>query len=400
MGFDEDFDEDDEHAGLLQRGHGGGGQKSAVGRPLGELASLLGSLPPQAKLCLAAVLSLAAWRHFRGTTVPGAVDLQAAPQGTPAPKPLKANGDEVRWAEDAFGVYFSKAIPRLEGANTDLQNFLNLLSQDQCDSWVATLADNGTYSFSLPHLTGEFRTRDEVRRAFCTDPVLKIAAVKLVWHFPDLERKSGLALYEVFWRAGSGQAVRKQRWAHYAAVGADLKLSELRLHVESADRDAGKVPQPILEGTVVQANLLRLNDRDCGGFAAALPLAGAEDWVLQSLPDGLGLRDELDASPREQVLAKCRRDVESDWSNIDFQLASIAGVFPGADRTTIVFFHKEKRFKGTMDVTDDPEALIVRFEGDPAASYEARHLMFYHVEGVHLVQEWGWKYGSASHGQR
>merc|ERR1712151_249138 len=99
--------------------------------------------------------------------------------------------------------------------------------------------------------------------------------------------------------------------------------------------------------------------------------------------------------PKEQIIAKCRKDTKNDWKMIDIQVGSIEGTFPSSrDKEVIVFFHKEKRFKGTMDVFDDPEALVVKLTGDYPP--QVHSLYFFHVEGVHLTQEWSWKYGWAS----
>jgi len=308
------------------------------------------------------------------------------------------NGDELRWAEDTFGVFLKTAVPALEKANFDAHNFLNLLPQGRCDEWARCFAETGVFSFNLPHLQGEFTTRDELRDAFCRETGAQIRAVRLVWHFPDTERLSGVALFEVFRRAGGADSrVEKARWAQFtrlsrASPGGRALISEYRLYIESSEE--GQLKEAV--DKVVQANLRRLNGHDCSGFEAALPSIGTETWVLQSLPLGSGKKDELDEKPRDQLLAKCRRDTEGDWKNIDFQYASIDGLFPSArDREVLVFFHKEKRYKGVIDVTDDPEALLIKLNGQETP--QVHSVYFFHLEGVHLVEEWGWRYGRASH---
>lgn len=309
------------------------------------------------------------------------------------------NGAELQWAQDAFGVFLKPAVPALEKANFDCHNFLNLLPEGKCDAWTSVLADQGVFSFNLPHLQAEFSTREEVRRNFCLDTARIIKAMKLVWHFPDMERLTGLAVFEVFTQAFPGAEMKKERWAQYAAITlkGGVHITEYRLYVES--QDEGNLKGPV--DAAVQANLQRLNGHDCRGFEAALPASGTENWIIQSMPTGSGKKDELDELPRDQLMAKCRKDSESDWKNIDFQYATVEATFPSArDSEVMVFFHKEKRYKGTIDVTDDPEALLIKLAPPQQATFGSapvvHSLVFFIIEGVHLVQEWGWKYGWAS----
>jgi len=386
--------EDSEGHSLL---HGG---STASARPggqlLAEMASKAEALPRsfselswQAKLAAAvvAVTFIVMWQSGHGAG------------GQPSGLKLRglANGDEVQWAEATFGLFLKSAVPKLEKANFDVHNFLNMLPQGKCNEWAGYFAERGVFSLNLPHLQGEFATRGEVRDAFCRDTGSSIRAIRLVWHFPDAERFAGVALFDVFRQ--NGGSVEKARWAQFAKLTKDPKtgspqIGEYRLYVESSDE--GQLKDAV--DTAVQANLRRLNGHDCSGFESALPAAGTENWVMQSLPDGSGKKDELDGKPRDQLLAKCKRDTAGAWKNmnIDFQYASIEGVFPSArDREVIVFFHKENRYKGVIDVTDDPEALLIKLTGDEPPRVHT--LYFFVLEGVHIVEEWGWRYGWASH---
>merc|ERR1711865_529811 len=155
------------------------------------------------------------------------------------------------------------------------------------------------------------------------------------------------------------------RWAQYATLtkeGGNVHIKEYRLYAEAPSRE----PLSGFSGAeevnaIVKANLGRLNGHSCDGFEAALPSQGTETWMVQSLPIGAGIKDEYYGTkvdrPREQIVDKCRSDTKHDWANIDLQHGSVEGVFPGAqDREVIIFFHKEKRYKNTVDLTDDPEA--------------------------------------------
>jgi len=354
-----------------------------------EVQKSLCELSWQAKVAVAVIILtfVGFWRQYR--------ILGHAPIGLKL-RGLQ-NGDELKWAEDTFGVFLQKAVPTLEKANFDCHNFLNMLPEGQCSEWAAMFAEKGVYSFNLPHLQGEFTTRKEVQDSFCKDTGSQIKAIRLVWHFPDAERLSGVALFEVFTQASQSSRVEKVRWAQFAHLtteGGGTHIKEFRLYVEAPDDG----PLKDAVDSIVQANMRRLNNHDCSGFEAALP-AGSENWVLQSLPLGSGKKDELDEKPRDQIIAKCRKDTEGDWKNIDLQYSSIKGIFPSMyDREVLIFFHKEKRYKGVIDVTDDPEALIVKLTKDMPPKVHT--LYFFNIEGVHLVQEWGWKYGWASHHAR
>mmetsp|Transcript_77254 Transcript_77254/g.226559 ORF Transcript_77254/g.226559 Transcript_77254/m.226559 type:complete len:400 (+) Transcript_77254:38-1237(+) len=393
MSLDNFFEEEDEGHSLLSSPSSSSKTKTL----LTDLASKAEGLPRsfgelswQAKLAAAVVVVtfVGIWERGHGAG------------GHPVGLKLRGleNGDELKWAEDTFGVFLKAAIPALEGANAETHNFLNMLSQGRCEDWAKTFAEKGVFSFNLPHLQGEFTKQKEVRDAFCRDTGSQIRATRLVWNFPDAERLSGLALYEVFRRSSPEARAEKARWAQFARLtkeGGQLRISEFRLYMESPEQ--GQLKDAV-DG-VVQAKLRQLNGHDCAGFEAALPSAGTETWVVQSLPTGSGKKDELDEKPRDQLLAKCKRDTAGDWKSIDFQYASIEGVFTSArDREAMVFFHKEKRYKGVIDMTDDPEAILVKLTGDGVP--QVHSLYFFYLEGVHLSEEWGWRYGWASHQHR
>jgi len=145
----------------------------------------------------------------------------------------------------------------------------------------------------------------------------------------------------------------------------------------------------------VAANLKRLSQHDCTGFLLALPTFGTENLILQTMPND-DTRVELDEKPRDQILEKCRKDTESDWWSIDLQHASVEAIFANPmGREVTIFFHKEKRWKDTIDVRDDPEALVVKLTNEPVPAVHT--LYVFTIEGVHLSSEWAWKYGWASH---
>jgi len=191
--------------------------------------------------------------------------------------------------------------------------------------------------------------------------------------------------------------MEKVRWAQYAKHDKGMRIKEFRLYEETPIRtgetlDGGNLRQK-LTAAVVQANLKRLNRHDCSGFEAALP-AGKETWIIQAPPDGTHRKDELDETPREKILQKCRKDINDEWSGLDFEHSYVEAQFNsahGPEGSAIVFFHKERRWKGIIDVTDDPEAFVVKLTGEPSAVHE---LHFYELEAVHLCKDWSWKYGS------
>eukprot|EP00747_Dinoflagellata_sp_TGD_P167366 gnl/TRDRNA2_/TRDRNA2_191643_c0_seq1.p1 gnl/TRDRNA2_/TRDRNA2_191643_c0~~gnl/TRDRNA2_/TRDRNA2_191643_c0_seq1.p1 ORF type:complete len:467 (+),score=74.87 gnl/TRDRNA2_/TRDRNA2_191643_c0_seq1:85-1485(+) len=376
-------------------------------------ASSIAAVPAPGVSAAAARPAAPALRTKPTTRAP--VAAVAAPIDRPAPmtpppisqrprsRGLLGDGDELSWAEDNFGMYLQEAIPYLEDSANQCQTLLRALTVGQCEIFAGSFAPTGSFNFNLPAVQAEVKTREEVFQ-ICTDTLsAHLVALRLMWYFPDRKRYSGSALLEVFTQSPNGAigAVQKSRWAFFASLDAPSgpeHIVEFKLYAESTDADRAKLPPDFqkLNGAIVQANLQRINGHDCNGFSAVLPASGTENWLLQSLPLGTAKADELDEKPRDQIVAKCNKDAAGDADGTDFQYASVEGVFPSASgQEAMFFFHNEKQYKGTMDVTDDPEALVLKLY--PGTSPPSVHtLYFFTTEALHISQEWGWKYGWAS----
>jgi len=306
---------------------------------------------------------------------------------------LKVDGDELKWAETTFGVFLKGAIPKLEESKYHATNWINNLAEGDCKAWASAFAEKGTFSFNIPSSQQQLATRGQVLK-YCKENLSHIKGMRLRWDFPDMARLSGVAQVEVFSQPIKNEPVQKSRWALYASV-VNSQITKLNMFSEARKGD----PLPAAIDAAVQANIKRLNKRDCGGFESALPSSKTETWSMQSLPDGSSKGMELDEKPRDKILGKCRQEVKNGWKLVDFQYSYVDGIFSSANgRTFIVFFHNERMYKGIADVTDDPEALMIQLTDDPLPSIHELH--FSNVEGVHLSEEWGWKYGWESRQQR